>query len=63
MWLIGMMKTFRRQNLEEAIEAARRIGAKQTYFIHMSHHIGLHAEVEDILPLNMHLAWDGLVID
>ena len=51
------------QNLEEAIEAARRIGAKQTYFIHMSHHIGLHAEIENILPPNMHLAWDGLVID
>lgn len=51
------------QNLEEAIEAAQRIGAKKTYFIHMAHHIGLHAEVEQSLPNNIHLAYDGLVIE
>lgn len=50
------------QNLEQAIEAARRIGAKETYFIHMSHHIGLQAEVEKQLPAGMHFAFDGLEI-
>ena len=28
------------------VEAAGRIGAKETYFIHMSHHAGLHADIE-----------------
>ncbi|BEG98901.1 MBL fold metallo-hydrolase [Bacteroides sedimenti] len=50
------------QNLEQAIENARRIGAKQTWFIHMSHHMGLHAEVEKNLPENMYFAYDRLVI-
>ena len=28
----------------------------------MSHHVGLHAEVERALPPHVHLAYDGLVI-
>ena len=28
------------QSISEALEAAGRIGAKETYFIHMSHHAG-----------------------
>lgn len=47
------------QNLEEALEAARRIQAKETYFIHMSHDMGLHAEIEKKLPANAYLAFDG----
>ena len=50
------------QNLEEALAVARRIQAKKTYFIHMSHDMGLHAEVEKNLPENIHLAFDGLDI-
>ncbi len=50
------------QNLEEALRAAERIRAKKTYFIHMSHDIGFHAEVEKSLPKNVHLAYDGLEI-
>lgn len=53
---------FTHQSLEEAIENAKFIGAKQTYFIHMSHHIGLHSETEKLLPKNIHFAYDGLVI-
>lgn len=53
---------FTHQSLEEAIENAKAIGAKQTYFIHMSHHIGLHAETEKLLPKNIHFAYDGLMI-
>ena len=48
------------QNLAEAIEAARRIGAKETYFIHMSHSIGLHADADSSLPPHMHFAFDGM---
>lgn len=47
------------QNLEEALNTARRIQAKKTYFIHMSHEMGLHAEIEGKLPANVHLAFDG----
>lgn len=50
------------QNLDEALAFAAGIGAKETYFIHMSHHVGLHAEVEKFLPAHVHLAYDGLEI-
>ena len=29
----------------------------------MSHHIGLHAEAEKMLPEHVHFAYDGLVIE
>ena len=51
------------QSLSSALEQADRIAAGKTYFIHMSHHIGLHAEVQENLPENVFLAYDGLVID
>lgn len=50
------------QNLDEALTAARRIQARKTYFIHMSHDIGLHAEVEKQLPEQVYLTYDGLEI-
>ena len=48
-------------SIPEAIEAAKRIGAKETWFIHMTHHI-LHAETNQSLPENIKLAHDGLVV-
>ena len=50
------------QNLEQALQAAHRIGARQTFLIHMSHHIGLHADVSTTLPPQVHLAYDGLEV-
>lgn len=49
--------------LGEAVEFAMRVGARRTYFVHMSHHIGLHEEVNGHLPEGMMLAYDGLVIE
>ena len=46
--------------LDQAIEQAQRIGAKKTYFTHIAHRLGLHAEVEKELPEGMYLAFDGL---
>ncbi|MFM7629019.1 MAG: MBL fold metallo-hydrolase [Algoriphagus sp.] len=46
--------------LEEAIAEAQKIGAKKTYFTHISHRLGEHQEVEKILPEGIHLAYDGL---
>lgn len=51
------------QNLEEALANANRIDAEKTYFIHMSHDIGLHQTSNTILPKNIELSYDGLVIN
>ncbi len=49
--------------VDDAIAFARRIKAKQTYLIHVTHHIGLYDDAEAKLPSDIHLAYDGLVID
>ncbi|MCI1646828.1 MAG: MBL fold metallo-hydrolase [Bacteroides sp.] len=51
------------QNISEALIAAKRIDARETYFVHMSHQAGLHAETEKTLPPHVHLAFDGLTIE
>ncbi|MDR0895727.1 MAG: MBL fold metallo-hydrolase [Prevotellaceae bacterium] len=50
------------QNVEEALVVARRIGARQTYFIHMSHGAGLHTELERMLPPEVQPAYDGMEV-
>jgi phosphoribosyl 1,2-cyclic phosphate phosphodiesterase len=47
-------------SLDEAIRMAQIIGARKTYFTHISHKLGLHREVEKELPPGIELAWDGL---
>jgi phosphoribosyl 1,2-cyclic phosphate phosphodiesterase len=49
-------------NLAEAIEMAQRINAETTYLIHMSHRMGLHKNVENELPSNIRLAYDGMTL-
>jgi phosphoribosyl 1,2-cyclic phosphate phosphodiesterase len=49
--------------LAEATALAQELGAKQTYFTHMSHQIGLHNDVCAELPQGIDLAHDGLVIE
>ena len=51
------------QTIEEAIAFARRLGVKDAWLIHMSHHIKPHAEEEKLLPEGIHLAYDGEVIE
>lgn len=50
------------QNLKQALAFASRVKAGNTYFIHMSHDIGLHSEIEKLLPAHHFFAYDGLVI-
>lgn len=50
-------------NLEQAIDIARQIGARQTFFTHMSHEMGLHATRTRTLPNSMALAYDGLQVE
>lgn len=49
-------------NLEEALEFSENIGADKTYFTHISHLLGFHAEAEQSLPEGVHLAYDNLKI-
>jgi phosphoribosyl 1,2-cyclic phosphate phosphodiesterase len=49
-------------NVEEAIEAAKRVGAEQTYLIHLTHRVG-HADLEARLPPNIRPAYDGLTLE
>ncbi|MFP4465818.1 MAG: MBL fold metallo-hydrolase [Candidatus Goldiibacteriota bacterium] len=46
-------------NLEQAVDAAKRIGAKKTYFTHISHSLE-HDAVNSQLPEGMELAYDGI---
>lgn len=48
---------------DEAIAFARQIGAETTYFTHISHRLGKHADVSQELPEGIMLAYDGLKIE
>ncbi|MCK9410904.1 MAG: MBL fold metallo-hydrolase [Prolixibacteraceae bacterium] len=50
-------------NLSEALALAGKIGSKRTYLTHMSHEMGLHAELAKELPHGVGPAFDGLVIE
>lgn len=47
-------------SLREAVETAKRIGAKKTWFTHISHLMGKAADIDADLPENMALGYDGL---
>lgn len=49
--------------LEEALEVIEKIKPKKAYITHISHMMGLHAEVEKDLPAHVHLAFDGLTLE
>lgn len=48
--------------VDEAIEMAKIIGAKKTYFTHISHNIK-HSNLDPKLPENISLGYDGLSIE
>lgn len=49
-------------NLEEALGFVDEIKPKRAYFTHISHKLGFHDEVEKILPENVFLSYDGLIL-
>ena len=51
------------QTLDEAVDFAKVIGARQTWLIHSSHDIGRHEEVNASLPPDIQMAYDGQVIE
>lgn len=48
---------------DEAIAFAQEIGAETTWFTHLSHRAGKHADISPKLPPNIKLAYDGLKLD
>jgi phosphoribosyl 1,2-cyclic phosphate phosphodiesterase len=48
--------------IDEAVEVAQQIGARETWLIHLTHEVD-HATVEATLPPGIRLAYDGLRLD
>lgn len=48
---------------DEAVELVKELKPEKAYFLHISHQLGLHAEVQKELPENIELAYDGLKIN
>ncbi|MFN0082263.1 MAG: MBL fold metallo-hydrolase [Ferruginibacter sp.] len=46
--------------LQQAIELAEELQIPQAYFTHISHQLGLHETISQILPAGKQLAYDGL---
>ena len=51
------------QTVLQALSVVNKINSQRTCFIHLMHHIGLHAKIEKCLPDNVFLGYDGLVIE
>ena len=49
--------------LEDALELIREINPEYAFITHISHQMGFHNEVQAELPINVKLAYDGLVLD
>lgn len=50
-------------SLQEAVSLIGEINPKSAYITHISHFMGLHEKVEENLPSNVYLAYDGLKIE
>lgn len=51
------------QTLDDALALIERLSPKKAYLIHMSHDMGLHAEVSRLLPPSVEFAYDGLCVE
>lgn len=49
--------------LPQVLALFEELKPKKLYLTHISQQLGLHAEIEAKLPENVHLAFDGLVLD
>lgn len=49
--------------LDEAIDMVTELKVPVSYFTHISHQLGIHADIESELPDGMHLAYDGLILE
>lgn len=51
------------QTLAEALHMISQLHPDVAYFVHLSHQMGKHEDVERTLPPHVHLAYDGLEIE
>jgi phosphoribosyl 1,2-cyclic phosphate phosphodiesterase len=49
--------------LDEALVLIKELQPQHAYLTHISHKLGRHRDVRAELPPNVHLAWDGQVIE
>jgi phosphoribosyl 1,2-cyclic phosphate phosphodiesterase len=49
--------------LQQAIDLVEELKPDKAYFTHISHQLGLHKEIQNELPPNVFLAYDGLKIE
>jgi phosphoribosyl 1,2-cyclic phosphate phosphodiesterase len=49
--------------LSQALELIGRLDIPTAYLTHLSHRMGLHSVVEEELPANVHVAYDGLRLE
>lgn len=51
------------QLVDDAVAFARRVGAKRTYLVHVTHEIGFHDDANRRLPEGVMFPYDGLEIE
>ena len=56
-------KHFSHYCLSEALEIIGKVAPERAFLTHMSHEMGLHAEISAELPAGVQLAYDGLTIE
>jgi phosphoribosyl 1,2-cyclic phosphate phosphodiesterase len=49
--------------LQQAIDLVTELKIPTAYLTHISHQMGLHEEINNELPQNIQLAYDGLQIN
>lgn len=49
--------------VDDAIDFAARVGARQVYLTHVCHDMGCHEEADKKLPTHVHIAFDNEVIE
>jgi phosphoribosyl 1,2-cyclic phosphate phosphodiesterase len=49
-------------SVSEAVELLQELEPEEAYLTHLSHFVGLHEEVNNRLPENIRLAYDGLTL-
>lgn len=50
-------------SLDQSLEVIKRVQPGRALLVHMSHGIGLHAQVSKMLHPNVELAYDGMVLE
>jgi phosphoribosyl 1,2-cyclic phosphate phosphodiesterase len=49
--------------LDETLEIIAKLNPKKAYLTHLSHHMGLHSDIEKELPDNVRIGYDGLELE